>query len=79
MVHFSTLLLKPIYLMKPVRNAEKINLQLCQSHFLIGEAKNVDITKAMARLFNEAYRKMAKTEGRFIFVTLLNSIQNKIL
>ena len=54
------------------RNAEKINLQLCQSHFLIGEAKNEDIVKAMSRLFNEAYRKMAKKECRFIFVALLS-------
>ena len=58
--------------------AEKINLLLFRSHFLIDKAKNVGIAKATTRLFNrsagaEVYRKMAKKECRFIFAAVLRT------
>jgi len=34
--------------------------------FLIDEAKNVGIAKAMTRLFNKVYQKMTNTEGKYI-------------
>lgn len=46
--------------------------------FLIDEAKNTGMAKAMTKLFNEVYQKMVKAECRFISVALLILASGKL-
>jgi len=46
---------------------EKIILLFMPKSFFIDEAKNVGIAKAITRLFNKVYRKIAKAEMQIYF------------
>jgi len=55
-----------------LRNDEKINLPNMIKPFFDRRGEKRRLSGAKTRLFNEVYRKMAKSDGKFIFLSFLN-------